>query len=154
MLWATWLRAPDWLLSRPGRRRWVGPLAVVAAPVVLLAIEVPRERVRQIQNLWPGDVQALAPLVARPSPEETAQAEGTYDLYKRAAGLYGEAPAEQVDPDKGKHKIESPDEPWLKSLVAAVLEAANRPYDLGALFAGAAHRFDAALVVSRQVAAR
>ena len=107
-------------------------MAVVVAPAVLLAIEVPRERVSQVENFWPYG-QALQPLEARPSPEETAQAQVTYDLYKRAAGLYGDAPAEEVDADSGERIISSPDEPWLKSLVAAMLEAAGRPYDLAAL---------------------
>ena len=145
MLLATWLRAPAWLIGREGRG-WIGPLAVVAVPVVLLAIGVPRFRAHQVWGLGTKEIAALAPLEANHSPEEIAEARTTFDLYRRAADLYGNAPDEAIGDDRWERKIGSPDEPWVKEFVDAMLQAANRPYDLAALPLGLRRNLDRPLL--------
>jgi hypothetical protein len=82
LLFATWLRAPDWVRENS---RWSARLrvaAVLTIPAAVMLIAVPNIRVNQIPLIAPGfDPEAY---LAEITPEALA----TGDLYRRAADTY------------------------------------------------------------------
>ena len=70
---ATWLRAPHWLLERPGWRGWIAPALAVALPTSFVLTAVPCFRVYQIPWVKPVDWQAPLPLKPDDKPAVVAQ---------------------------------------------------------------------------------
>lgn len=92
LLWATWLRAPDWVRENTSLIARLKATVVVLIPATVLLIAVPYYRVHQIPPLHPGfDPQEF---LSHVTPEALA----TADLYQRAS-LLDERPP--IDPKEG-----------------------------------------------------
>lgn len=54
LMWASWLRGPDWLADRLGLRAWVWPALVAMASAVAALVLVPLERAAQVSERYPA----------------------------------------------------------------------------------------------------
>ncbi len=94
LLWATWLRAPDWISENT---TWHARLkaAVVIIPALTLLVLVPLYRVYSVQWVGPGFDQANFLL-----SEITTDAKATGQFYRRANQLLGDSAVKNtVSPD-------------------------------------------------------
>jgi hypothetical protein len=100
LLFATWLRASDWVLERDKPRFWLRPALALVVPAIILLSAVPLYRAYQIPVVDPGF--SIDEFTRPLSPEEQA----TFDLFEKAATL--------IDPkilaDMEKQRNDSPAE--------------------------------------------
>jgi hypothetical protein len=123
LLFATWLRAPDWILERNTWRGWLRVGAALALPLVALLTAVPLYRVYQIPDVSPG----FSPDEYARSMTPTAEETKTADMYLRAGDL--------LTWPKESHEIGSrPPNAWELEVLrmnseplALALEASKRP---------------------------
>ena len=83
LLFATWLRAPDWIFERNTWRGWLRVGAALALPLAALLIAVPSYRIYQIPDVSPG----FSPDEYARSMTPTAEETKTADMYLRAGDL-------------------------------------------------------------------
>jgi ABC-2 family transporter protein len=83
LLWATWLRTPDWALERNSWRGWLRVGAAVCGPAGAILVAVPMYRVHQIPLVSPG----FSPDEFARSLAPTVEQQKTADLYRRAGEL-------------------------------------------------------------------
>ncbi len=128
LLWATWLRAPDWAAENT---RWSArgrAAAAVLAPALALVIAVPIYRVRQVPLVNPGFDPTQFQLRSQVTPESKA----TAALYRQAAEHYVDQDSIESD-EAAEFSGRVPTQTELKwlhenaSSLALVLEASSRP---------------------------
>jgi hypothetical protein len=121
LLWATWLRAPDWIRENT---TWAARLragAAVLVPALVLLIAVPVYRVRSVPFVAPNFDLAAYQAGVNPA------ALGTAELYRRANELY--VPAEKSIQYGERGPIPARVK-WLEEnaeSLALLLEASRRP---------------------------
>ncbi len=127
LLFATWLRTPDWILERNTWRGWLRVGAALVLPAAALLIAVPLYRVYQIPDVSPG----FSPDEYARSMTPTAEEKKTAEMYLRAGRLL----------DWPKDREGSPSDPFSRAPkgseleflrmnsepLALALEAAKRP---------------------------
>jgi len=130
LLWATWLRAPDWISENITWRARLRAGAVVLVPALALCIALPIYRVQSIPVVQPGfnPTEYLAGI--------TPEALETAELYRRAGREYvPKRSTEDADNStegelKYDRKVTYADRAWLdanQSCLKFLLEASRRP---------------------------
>ena len=128
LLWATWLRAPDWIRENTTGAARLRAGAAVLLPALVLLIGVPVYRVQSVPFV---EVNFdLAVYQARVNPEALATAE----LYRRANELYVPGPMDVIYPERSTDVRDRERIPgrvkWLEENaepLALVLQASSRP---------------------------
>ncbi len=82
LLWATWLRAPDWILERTIWKARSKAAAAVLAPAAMLLIAAPIARVEQVSVTSPGFDPAAYVAEITPAALETGE------IYRQANAFY------------------------------------------------------------------
>jgi hypothetical protein len=126
LLWATWLRAPDWVSESTRWRARLRAAAAILAPAVALVIAVPVHRVQQIPFVDPGfDPEEYL-------SETTPEARETAALFRRSSERYIEV--DRTEPDEeAEFSGRAPTRAELNWLevnaysLALTLEASRRP---------------------------
>ena len=124
LLWATWLRAPDWARENTQWSARFRAAAVVLIPALTLMVAVPYYRVHEIPDVSPGFEPAAYPA------EITPEAKATAELYRRANELYVSVP-QPIQPEPADNVGRAPHHnqlQWLKNnseSLALVLEASR-----------------------------
>jgi hypothetical protein len=122
LIWATWLRAPDWVRENTRFTARARAAGAVLVPALVLAVAVPFYRVHELQLVDPGfDVVQYESTI-------TPEARQTADLYRRANELYSSASSSVAFRD-GRTPNAS-DRRWLDEnaeSLALTLEASRRP---------------------------
>jgi hypothetical protein len=81
LLFASWLRAPDWMTERNTWRGWLRVGAALALSLIAILIAVPPYRIAQVPNASPG----FSPDDFARSIAPTDAAKETAEMYRRAA---------------------------------------------------------------------
>jgi hypothetical protein len=137
LLFATGLRAPDWIIERNTPRAWLRVGCALAVPAIALLIAVPLYRIYQIPAVSPGFVPEEYARSITSTPDERATAE----LYRRASeSLVFSRTAESRKAEFNFNRTRPPDADDLKFLesnaesLAPLLEASQQStcsfYDL------------------------
>jgi hypothetical protein len=83
---ATWLRAPNWIADLNSWRRWRGPVAAVAVPMLAVAALVPIVRLAQINRAYlVQSIGEIEPLQAELDDGNTPAARETAEMYVKFA---------------------------------------------------------------------
>jgi hypothetical protein len=92
LLYATWLRAPDWILERRTFASWLRPALALVLPAIIILTAVPLCRMDEfpVVNAGISSSDCIRPL----SREEQA----TLDIYKHAWFKYSEYPVPKTKP--------------------------------------------------------
>ena len=125
LLFAAWLRAPDWILERNTWRGWLRVGAALVLPAVALIIAVPLYRVYQIPDVSPGFSPEKYATSMTPNAEETK----TADMYARAGGLV-KLPKEGIATGSLSRPPDASELEFLRmnsEPLALALEASKRP---------------------------
>ncbi len=130
LLWATWLRAPDWISENITWRARLQAGTVVMVPALALCIAVPIYRVQSIPVVQPGFNPAEYLAGITPEALETAE------LYQRAGREYvqkrsrDDADVSEEELDKYDRKLTDADRAWLQAnqkSLELLLDASRRP---------------------------
>jgi hypothetical protein len=125
LMFATWLRAPDWLFERNSWRGWLRVGLALAVPISALLIAVPLHRINQIPEMSPGFSSDDFARLMTPTAEE-----------KKTAEMFVRAGESVVWPKEGSsHEFGSrPPNAWELEVLrlnseplAMALEASQRP---------------------------
>ncbi|MEX2141176.1 MAG: hypothetical protein WD894_18065 [Pirellulales bacterium] len=159
LMFATWLRAPDWLAERNSWRAWLTPALAVAATLVVTGIALPYARLAQIDNQPTLPTQLymrsepstidVESLVAAHRARATPEARETAAMYLRAVeALYS---WEANDPLERWRKSENAQN---SSTSAIGFDEAKIPPDQQAAFLKAKERWSELVSVSRAAAVK
>jgi hypothetical protein len=123
LLWATWLRAPDWILESATWAARGRAAAAVLVPAVSIGIGLAIFRVHQIPLVEPGfDPQQFVEEIRARLPEGRI----TANLYRRASDLYVRPHSElNLEPPATPEQLGWLDEN--RQPLKLVLEASDRP---------------------------
>ena len=123
LLFATWLRAPDWISENKRTRARLKVAAVALLPALAILIAVPIHRVHQVPETSPGfDVQEFRDHIDAIWPD----AHETAELYRKAAD---QIKALGREPDS-EHSTAAEREQWFADIeqpIQLIIEASNRP---------------------------
>ena len=97
-LWATWLRAPDWIAGRNDWRAWWKPGLMVGGTLVAVGVLLPAERLNQISYArammgWTEHASDSSAAGALPKQAQK-EAEATAEMYLKAAAMLDDNPIE------------------------------------------------------------
>jgi hypothetical protein len=124
LLFATWLRTPDWILERNTWRGWIRVAAMLALPLAALVVVMALFRVYQIPDVSPG----FSPDEYARAVKPTEAAQETAEMYIRAA--YSVVQGKQrSDSDNRARPPDAADMQYLKAneeALALALKAARR----------------------------
>ncbi len=121
LLWATWLRAPDWILESATWKARLKAAGSVLVPGLILLTAAPFSRIAQVPDVTPGFDPGFFVAEITPAALETGE------LYRRASELYtGVAPSGTGQYyrnalERAKHRVADNQEP-----LKLILEASQR----------------------------
>jgi hypothetical protein len=111
LFFATWLRAPDWILENTTWTARVKSAGVVLAPAVLLLAAAPFSRIAQVPDVTPGFDPAAYVAEITPAALETGE------IYRRANELYN-----RVTPERERSRNFMPISDWAADRVSGNAE--------------------------------
>jgi hypothetical protein len=125
LLFATWLRTPDWILERNTWRGWLRIAAALVLSLAALVAAMALYRVYQIPDSSPG----FSPEEFALSAEPSESAKSTADMFVRAAYLLKD-PRQNADDDNSARPPDDGDLRYLRANSESLdlaLDAAKRP---------------------------